>query len=297
MVKGYQESEVRQKLIEILQESKTGLSGIEVAEKLGINRVTMTKYLNVFAVEGLVKQKSLGNVNLWFVEEGTEQFSFPEDYFRIKTKYLEFLVASAQSQAYNLIRNCVYTNADNSKIMTEIIIPAIESVEELYQQGKIGKSEHKLLDNIISRSIQILNLLNVTINSKKNTIVLSADAKSVLQAEAASTSFYSEGWQVSMLGDMTSAIDVLFDLDLQKLLGKIWKQKNGIMIVVIFSQSEEGFKFFSEAVNSVKEKVGKKLFLVLCGKIKKQAIKADLVTENFESALQWSQTTYENYNE
>jgi len=83
------------------------------------------------------------------------------------------------------------------------------------------------------------------------------------------------------------------DLDLEKLLGKIWKQKTGIMLIVVFSGTQEGLKFFSEAVNSVKGKVGKNLYLVLCTKIKNPTAKADLVAENLETALQWSQTIFE----
>ncbi len=131
-------------------------------------------------------------------------------------------------------------------------------------------------------------------NPTKTVIILSADAQSVLLAETAATTFHSDGWKVSTLGDMSSAIDVLFDLDLQKFLGKVWKQKNGIMIVLVFSDTEEGLNFFSKAVGSVKENVGKKLFLALCGKIgKKTEIKADLISEKPEDIVQWCQTTFE----
>jgi len=294
MTRGYQVGEIRQRLVDLLHDSKTGFSGIEIAEKLGINRVTITKYLNIFAAEGLIKQKNFGNVILWFVEEGIEQFSFPDDYFQVKTKYLESLIACSEQQINNLVRNCIHSGVDTVKMMTEIILPAIESIQELYQEGKIGKSEHKLIDGIISRSIQIINFMEKKSNPKKNVIVISAEPKSALIAEAASASFHSDGWQVWLLGDMSDSIDVLFDLDIQKFLSKIWKQKTGLMIIIVFSNSEEKLKFFSEAVNSVKEKIGKKLYLILCGKMKKKfGSKADLFTSNFEDALQWSQTTFE----
>lgn len=293
MARGYETVEIKQKLVDLLRNSKTGFSGVEISGKLGINRVTMTKYLNVFAAEGLIRQKNIGNVNLWFIEEGTEQFRFPDDYFKVKNIFLENLVEGSERQVFRLIRNCNYSNAQTSKITTEIIIPAVESVQELFQQGKIGKSEEKHLNKIISNSIQILNLTPTEIIPEKNVIVLSTDSKNALHAEAASASFHSEGWQVSSLGDMSDAIDVLLDLDLEKLLGKIWKQKTGIMLIVVFSGTQEGLKFFSEAVNSVKEKVGKNLYLVLCTKIKTPTAKADLVAENLETALQWSQTIFE----
>ncbi|KAG0510910.1 MAG: ArsR family transcriptional regulator [Nitrosopumilaceae archaeon] len=293
MARGYETVEIKQKLVDLLRNSKTGFSGVEISEKLGINRVTMTKYLNVFAAEGLIRQKNIGNVNLWFIEEGTEQFRFPDDYFKVKNTFLENLVEGSEQQVFRLIRNCNHSNAQTSKIMTDIIIPAVESVQELFRQGKIGKSEEKHLNKIISNSIQILNLTPTETIPEKNAIVLSTDSKNALHAEAASASFHSEGWQVSSLGDMSDAIDVLLDLDLEKLLGKIWKQKTGIMIIVVFSETQEGLKFFSEAVNSVKGKVGKNLYLVLCTKIKTPTAKADLVAENLETALQWSQTIFE----
>lgn len=294
MAKGYQTQDLKQKLVEVLSNSKTGLSGVEISEKLGINRVTMAKYLNIFATEGMLRQKNIGNVNLWFIEEGTEQFEFPDDYFHVKTKYLELLTSINEQKVYNLIRNCIQSNANTTKLMTEIILPAIESVQELFEQGKISKSEEKLLGQIISSSIQMLNLITAEINPRKNVIIISADSKSALIAESTSASFHSEGWNVSSLGDMSDAINVIFDLDLQQFLGKVWTKKNGIMIIVIFSETDEGLKFFSQAVNSVKGKFGKNLNLVLCSKIKKNTLaKADLIADNLETVLQWSETTFE----
>lgn len=294
MAKGYQTQDLKQKLIEVLSDSKTGLSGVEISQKLGINRVTMTKYLNIFATEGMLRQKNIGNVNLWFIEEGTEQFEFPDDYFHVKTKYLELLTSINEQKIYNLIRNCIHSNANTTKLMTEVILPAIESVQELFEQGKMSKSEEKLLGHIISSSIQMLNLITAEINPRKNVITISADSKTALIAESASASFHSEGWNVSSLGDMSDAIDEIFDLDLQQFLGKVWTKKNGVMIIVIFSETDEGLKFFSQAVNSVKGKFGKNLNLVLCSKIKKNTLaKADLIADNLETVLQWSETTFE----
>ena len=294
MAKGYQTEEIKQKLVDILNNEKTGLSGVEIAEKLGINRITITKYLNVFAAEGLIRQKKIGNVNIWYLEEGAEQFQFPDDYFLAKEKFIQYLTDGSEHQVYNFIRNCLHSEANIQKIVTEIIYPASESLQKLYADGKIGNSEEKLLSKIISNSIQILNVISIEENPNKNVVVMAADSKSTLVAEAVGATFHSDGWRVSSLGDMSSSIDVLFDLDLQKLLGKIWTQKPGIMIIVIFSDSREGLNFFSEAVNSIKEKFGRKLFLVLCGKVgKTTGIKADLISEKPEDIIQWSQTTFE----
>ena len=294
MVRGYQADDIKGKIVDILRYSKTGISGLEISERLGINRLTMTKYLKVFAAEGLLKQKNIGNVNLWFIEAGTEQYHIPEDLFKIKTKYVEYLTARKENLVYNLVRNCFHSVEQPIKIITEIIIPGIESVHNLFDQGKIGKSELNLLEKIISNSMQIINLESVESDPKKNVIVISADHQSTLLSEAASTSFHRDAWQVYSLGDMSTAIDVLFDLDLQKLLTKIWKPRTGIMIIVVFSSTEEGLKFFAESVNSIEGKFRRNLHLALCGKVEKNTkIKADLKTQDIETVLQWSQTTFE----
>lgn len=293
MARGYQAQEIKEKLVDVLSGSKTGLSGVELSEKLGLNRVTMTKYLKIFAAEDLIRQKNVGNVTLWYVDEGIEQFQFPADYFKVKTKYLEFLQEASERQSLNLIRNCLHSETKGSKIMTEIIIPSLESVKDLFEKGKISKSEEKFLEGIISKSVQILNLMTIDLDPKKNVIVLAADSKNSIHAQAAAASFHSDGWQVFSLGDLSDSIDVLFDLDLQKFLGKVWKKKEGIIIFVIFSETEEGLKFFSEAVNSIKGESGKNLHIILCSKIKNTTAKADLITENLDDALQWSQTIFE----
>jgi hypothetical protein len=231
---------------------------------------------------------------LWFIEDGTEQYHIPDDLFKIKTKYVEYLTSRKENLVYNLVRNCFHSVDQPIKIITEIIIPGIESVHNLFDQGKIGRSELNLLEKIISNSIQIINLESVESDPKKNVMVISADYQSVLLSEAAAASFHAEGWQVYPLGDMSIAIDVLFDLDLQKLLTKIWKSRMGIMIIVVFSSTEDGLKFFAESVNSIKGKFRRNLHLAICGKVEKNTkTKADLIAEDVETVLQWSQTTFE----
>ena len=295
MARGYDAEEVKARLISLLSDSKTGLSGVEISAELGINRVTMTKFLNVFAAEGIIKQKSIGNLNLWLIEEGTENLKFPDDYFKVQEKYLAFLTQGSESAIYNLIRNCISSNANITKLMTEVVIPSIVQTNSSFDAGRIGKSEQQFLNGIISKSIQIINLGNSNQESKKNVIILSSDPQSILYAEAASAAFNSDGWNVFSLGDMSSAIDVLFDLDLKKMLTKIWKSKQEIMLIVVFSSTEEGLKFFSESFDTIKGKTEKNLFLILSGKIgKKIKIKSDLLTEKLEDIIQWSQTKFEN---
>jgi len=295
MGRGYSTEEIRKKLILTLKDSETGMSGVEISEKIGINRITMGKYLKVFAVEGLLRQKNIGNITLWFLEPGQESYNFPDDYFKITPQYLDYLVKGPEDQVYSLIRNCLHSGATVNRLVLEVIFPAINSVKNLYDDGKIGTSEQNLLRTTISKSLQIFNQLQVISEPKKNVVVIAADSQSLLLSEAASSTYHSDGWNVFHLGDMSSVINVLFDLDFQKLIGKIWKQKLGILIVVVFSQTDEGLNFFADSINPIKEKSGKNMKLALCGKISiKTKIDSDLLSEKPEDILQWSQTVFEN---
>ena len=295
MVRGYLSEDIREQLISVLKNSDSGMSGIEISKKINVNRITMTKYLKVFAAEGLLRQKNIGNVTLWFLEPDQESFVFPDDYFKITSRYLELLIKGNEEKIYSLVRNCLNSGASVNQMILEVIHPTIEQIHNLYDSGKIGAAEQNLLRTIISKSLSILNQIPVTLDPKKNVVVIAADSESILSAESASTSYRFDGWKVSHLGDMSSAINVLFDLDFQKLVGKIWKQKPGILLVVIFSQTSEGLTFFADSINPNKGKSDKLMKLALCGNIsKKSKIKSDLLSDNIGDILQWSNTISEN---
>ena len=295
MARGYDETEVKFRLIKLLHSSKSGISGVEISEKLGINRVTMSKYLNKFAAEGTITQKNIGNLNLWFVDEDIEQLNFPDDYFLVQEKFLSHVIDCNERHVNNLIKNCINSKAKMDKIITEIIIPTIPHIQKLFDDGKIGKSEEQLMTGIISNSLQMITYHAGHSDCGNNIIILSADSVSILSSESAAAAFRSQNWNVFSIGDISSSIDVLFDLELRKLLSKTWKSKDGVMIVLVFSQTEEGLKFISDSFYSVKEKSENNLFIVLSGKTgKKVKIKGDLSASKLEDILQWSNTKYEN---
>jgi len=294
LTRGYSSEKIRDKLIDVLSQSKTGLTGMEIAEKLKVNRVTISKYLKIFAAEGLIKQKNMGSVNLWFVEAGIDQLNFPKDFFLVKGKYLEYVLSASSHEAHNLIKISLHSGANPSKLICEVIESAIDAVENAFKNGKVGKSEKNFLDSIISTSISLIGLFDGEINPKKNMVILSTDYQNSLHAQAAYAAFHTENWKTSLLGDMSSAIDVLFDIDLQRFLNKIWSTREGIMIIVIFSSTEGAIKFFSQAVDTSKSKFGKNLHLALYTKIaKKIKTTADFISDDIETLLQWCQTVFE----
>jgi hypothetical protein len=56
---GYNFEEVKQKVISALSQNYAGLSGVELSINIKINRMTLTKYLNMMLTQGLVRKKKL----------------------------------------------------------------------------------------------------------------------------------------------------------------------------------------------------------------------------------------------
>jgi response regulator of citrate/malate metabolism len=56
---GYDFEDVKQKVFSALSQNYAGLSGIELASKTRINRMTLTKYLNLMLTQGLIRKKKL----------------------------------------------------------------------------------------------------------------------------------------------------------------------------------------------------------------------------------------------
>ena len=295
MGRSYEISKLQERLVSLLHTSETGLSGVEISEKLDINRVTMAKYLGIFAAQGVINQKSVGNVTLWFVDGSSEQFDFPNDYFAVQKRYAEFLQSFDQKQIVKLVQNCVWSGATVPKMIHEVIIPGVEVINNLFDDGKIGTAEENLMRSMILESIKILDMVSHNDDPLKNVIVLSADSDSQLVCDAACALYHSSDWSVFSLGNMSYTADVLFDLDLQKLLSQIWRKKNGVMLVVVFSNSTEGMSFFVESITGVKKKYGKNFFCVMCGPEPKKdsMIEADLLTPDLDTLLQWSETVFQ----
>lgn len=160
----------------------------------------------------------------------------------------------------------------------------------------MGRSEKNFLDEIVTSSNSIIGLLEEEINTKKNAVILASDYQNALLAQTVSSVLRSENWRVSLLGDMSSSIDVMFDMDLQRFLNKVWPKREGIMIVILFASKEGEIKFFTQAVDANREKIKKNFHLVLCTKIeKKLKTRADFVSEDVEQVLRWCKSVYEGF--
>src|ERR671920_2225237 len=104
MYRRYKLDEIKRKIIDVLQSAGgTGLSGVELADRIGINRMTITKYLDIMHAMGLLKKKKTGNVNIWFVQNGVGDIEFPINYIQVQQKLIGTILATDEDHARRIM--------------------------------------------------------------------------------------------------------------------------------------------------------------------------------------------------
>jgi len=66
-------SNIEEKILRVLKDSKWGLTASEIAEKAKISRLTATKYLETLKAKGLIVEKKVGAYRVWFLKEISER--------------------------------------------------------------------------------------------------------------------------------------------------------------------------------------------------------------------------------
>ena len=187
---------IRRKIVSKLGKSKLGLSGLEISKAVGMNRVTLSKYLGILSAEGIIGQKHVGNAIVWFVQDGIDSFSFPDDYDMAAKKYLDLLLANSANAAHQIIRNCLHMGAPPEKIITEVMLPAFDSVLHAYAEGTIGSAELHLLQNTLRDSTRFAYGGNTVADSDKNAVLIASDTAGSIVCSAASSVLQHNGWTI-----------------------------------------------------------------------------------------------------
>lgn len=300
MARGYGAARVRRMVVDALAGSPAGMTGSDLSRRLGISRVTLAKYLDKFAAEGAVRRRGAGPASLWTAggaaAAAAAALEFPEGYADAQKRYEELVASCAEDEACALVRGCLSSGATPARLMTEVVVPAAAHARRAYDDGRIGNSELALMHGILSSSIRAASdpAARPDADPARNAVLMAADPASAVVCEAAAAALRGDGWSAHALGDMSASINVLLDLDLQRLLSRVWRGRRGILAVCVFSDSEEGLNFFAESAGSALARAGRGARLVLCGPAGGKAdLKADLVTDSLGDVLQWVQTSYE----
>jgi methanogenic corrinoid protein MtbC1 len=298
MYRRYTLDEIKRKIIEVLHSAGgTGLSGIELSERVGINRMTMTKYLDVMHAMGLLKKKKVGNVNVWFVEIGVGDIEFPINYIQVQQKLINSILSTDEDQARRILVNILNSNIDQVKVMTDVILPAVNTVGELYSRGKLSKTERTFLLSLMMELIDLVKFTIRPIERKANAhvICVASSQDRIHLAKSASVAFLARGWESSYIGDIEEQIDPFFDIDFQRYVSRLWDNKRGLMILCIFSSGEGSLRFLLTSCKAMKGRLKGQLRITAITTQELQPMAeegADYVAKDLLSLIEWAEREY-----
>ncbi len=299
--KRYSLEEIKRKVVDILKDADTGLSGIEIAQKTDINRITITKYLSVLEAIGLIKKKKAGSVNVWHLEHGVTELELPIDILDVQRLYMNALFNHAEDEARRIILNVIHSDMDPVKVLAEIITPALNTAGELYSRGRMTVTETMFVTNLITESLDLIKFNAKREDAKPNAyaVFMSAQGEThTIGPKMASVAFYLKGWHTYFLGNVASEVDLLFDIDLLKFLDKIWKTERGLMVIGVSAMLKEHLKSVGETVKSVKSKLGKNVFVLAGGEAFSTedeltaSVGADFYAKDLYFAIDWAEKLY-----
>jgi hypothetical protein len=274
-----------------------GLSGVELADRTGINRMTVTKYLDVMNAMGLVKKKKMGPVNVWVLESGVGDIEFPLNYLQVQQRLIEAILAGEDEQARKIMLSTLNSNVDQVRVLTEVVIPATNTISELYSRGRLGKTDRTFLHSLMMELVDIakFNVRPVEQKTSANAIFVAGSDDRVLMAKCAAVAFQVQGWNSTYVGNVEDEIDPFFDIDFQRYVSRVWASKRGLMLICIFSSGEGSLRFLSSASKSLKGRLKGDLRVAIFAtpELQQAAEEAyDYSAKDLLSLVEWAEREY-----
>jgi hypothetical protein len=301
MYRRYTLDEVKHKITSLLQGNSAGLSGVELAEKTGINRMTMSKYLNVLLTLGLVRRKKAGPVNIWYLNSGITDLEFPINYLEIQQNYMTATFQNDPDKSHGVILSALNSTPDKIKVLSEVIIPTYNTLNELYDRGRLGETERTSILTTLAETIELIKFNSRVESTMQNAHVLfvAGSEDRIVLAKSGALELKMLGWNSSYIGNVERLIDPFFDIDFQRYIIKSWNEKRGLMILCIFSSQESSLRFLSLAASSLKSKLKGELYTVIftTSELAKrhEDIGADAAFNNIQSLVEWCEKKYSTY--
>lgn len=274
---------------------------MELAEKTGINRMTMSKYLNVLLTLGLVRRKKAGPVNIWYLNSGITDLEFPINYLEIQQNYMTATFQNDPEKSHGVILSALNSTPDKIKVLSEVIIPTYNTLNELYDRGRLGETERTSILTTLAETIELIKFNSQVESTMQNAHVLfvAGSEDRIVLAKSGAVELKMLGWNSSYIGNVERLIDPFFDIDFQRYIIKSWNEKRGLMILCIFSSQESSLRFLSLAASSLKSKLKGELYTVIftTSELAKrhEDIGADAAFNNIQSLIEWCEKKYSTY--
>lgn len=243
----------------------TGMSGVELAKKTGINRMTITKYLTLLYSIGLIKKKKIGTVNIWFLESGLSYPGSSINYNELQQRFMNAILAGSDELSSKLIINALNSGADKLKLLTDVFLPTVNTVSELYSRGRLNRAERINFQSVV---IEILDFVKYSTYSGEkrpniSALIVCGSEDAIIYSKIIELSLRLENCDTRYIGNVEGVLDPFFDIDFQRYVTRLWGSKTGVVILCICSSVESSLRFLYSAAHVLRNKLAARLILCL----------------------------------
>lgn len=242
----------------------TGMSGIELADKTGINRMTITKYLNLLHSIGLIRKKRIGMVNIWFLESGINYLGSSINYNDLQQRFMNAILVGSNELSSKLVINAMNSGADKLKLLSDVFLPTINTIGELYSRGRLNRAERLNFQSVI---IEILDFLKYSVyyGEKRpiSALVVCGSEDAAINSKIVELSLRFVNCDTRYIGNIEGALDPFFDIDFQRYVTRLWGNKTGVTILCICSYVESSIRFLYSASHVLRNKLAARLVICL----------------------------------
>jgi hypothetical protein len=261
----YTLEEVKRKIFGLLEYQMTGMSGVELANKTGINRMTISKYLNLLYSIGLIRKKKIGTVNVWFLESGLNYPGSFINYNDLQQRFMNAILIGSDELSSKLIMNALNSGADKLKLLTDVFLPTVNTISELYSRGRLNRVERISYQSVV---IAILDFIKYSIyngekKSEISALIVCGSEDAIIHSKIIDLSLRFENCDTRYIGNVEGALDPFFDIDFQRYVTKIWRNKTGVIILCICSSVESSLRFLYSAAHVLRNRLTARLILCL----------------------------------
>ena len=293
MYRRYTIDEIKNKVVEILRNHEEGMSSIELADAIHVNRMTITKYLNILSAIGLIKRKKIGSINIWTIESGVEDIEFPLNYLHLQQRFITSLVGYNKRELSKILLNIIYSDTEVLKILKEIIIPSSNTIKGLYDRGRLGKTELIYLYNLLFDLVILIEIYhkNTEYNKNIHNIFIAGNQDQILNSKILSVASEVSNCDTIYIGNIEQHIDPFFDIDLQRYITKFWLHKKGTKVIFLCCSEESSLRFLFPAVDYIKRKMTENIKIVLFVNSEildlAKDLKFNFITSDLNSLIIW----------
>jgi hypothetical protein len=234
------------------------------------------------------------------LDKDAPPIEFPLNTHNLQQKFLDCLIQGNESQAILIISNLLFSTISKERILFDIILPTLNILNDMYNRGKISESE-KLLISTTALDLVLMTKFVSTIDTPKlkaYSIVVSGSEEATYYARIASVILHLMGWHSLYLGNVENKIDPFFDIDIQRLITKKLKNKNGLSAVMIFSFNANTLKFLSNTIKALRKKAENVLRIAIFTNDDllqvSQGMDVDYSTTELKSLIDWAKDEYRN---